>query len=221
MADIITLAEYKTVKGITDTGADIQLQAIIPMVCEFIESYCNRQFGIGNFEEQGEGIVDYQGRFFFRTKNRPIAEVFTLGIKFYGTQQTIPLDVTKLDLFKKDGYMYYCYAYDNLTSVTRDEYRDNFYYTITYSGGMNVPQAVKLAAITAISDMFEALNASKVVSGEVTNKELKSVKIGDYSESYETSSSIFKQLHDKSSGILKTPTILDLLNPYVYRGQSW
>lgn len=221
MSQIITLAEYKTAKGITDSIADNQLNAIIPMINEFIETYCGRKFGIGNFTEQGEGIVDVQGRFFIKTQNRPISVVNSITIKFYGTTTTLTLDPSLLDLFAEDGYMYYCHAYDTLVGIIRDEYKDNFYYTIAYSGGANVPESVKLAAITAISDYYQMMQASKTVSGEIT-QQLKSVKIGDYSESYETgSSSMFNTLHDKSTGVLLSQTVRDLLAPYVARNQSW
>ncbi len=218
MSQIITLSEYKTAKGITDTAGDTQLGAIIPMINSFIETYCNRQFGIGNFTEQGEGIVDSQGRFFFKVKNRPISVVNSIIIKFFGTLVSLPLNPALLDLFAEDGYMYYSHAYDNLVGIIRAEWRDNFYYTLTYSGGQSVPPAVKLAAITAISDYYQMLNANKVVSGEVS-QQLKSVKIGDYSESYDNV--MFNKLHDVSTGAILSPTVTMLLGPYVYQGQSW
>ncbi len=222
MPQIITLTEYKTAKGITDSASDTQLDALLPLVSDSIEDYCNREFGVGNFTEKAEGIVDYQGRFFIRTRQRPIAQVFTIDIRWFGTLQSMPLNVAFLDLFEKEGYMYYAHAYDTLVGIIRDEYKDNYYYTISYSGGMPVPKAVKLAAIMALSDLFETMNAVTLASGVLTNNQLKSVKIGDYAESYETgSSSKFNQLHDKTTGVLFSQTVRDLLNPFVYRGQSW
>lgn len=220
MADVISLAEYKQLKGINDNTSDVQLEMLIEMVSEAIQSYCNRTFGVGNHVEQNEGVVDYQGRFFFKVVNRPIAEVQSVQVKFYGTQQILDIDVDKLDLFAKEGYAYYCHAYDFLVGIIRTEHKDNFYYTIAYSGGQPVPKAVKLAAATAIGDLYEMLSANKTVSGEV-NKELSSIKIGDYSESYNTSSKMFNTLHDKNTGAIFSQTVVDLLAPYVYKGQSW
>ncbi len=189
------------------------------MVNDFIENYCHRKFGIGIFTEQGEGIVDVQGRFFIKMRNRPVDVVNSITIKFYGTTTQMSLNPALIDLFAEDGYLYYCHAYDNLVGIIRNEYRDNFYYNITYSGGQEVPATVKLAAVTATSDMFQMLNANRVVSGEIT-QQLRSVKIGDYTESYDTNN-MFKSLHDRETGAMLSQTVMDLLDYYVARGQSW
>jgi len=221
MAEILSLAEYKTVRGITNTSNDTQLAAIIEMVNNYIENYCNREFGNGVFSERNQGIFDYLGRYVFHVKNKPISTVSSVSIRFFGVPTPLNLDPTKLDIFGKEGYCYYSSYVDPGLVVIREEYKNNFYYDITYSGGQAVPKAVQLAAITAVGDTFNYFQKT-TISGTQTTGELTSVKIGDYSESYETSrENSFSQMHDTKTGLVLTKTVTDLLNPFKIAGQSW
>ncbi len=222
MADIISLAEYKTAKNITTSEYDAQLTALIPMVNGFIEEYCGRPFGPAEYTEQNEGIIDSLSRYFFKVKNRPIISVQDITLKFTGASSDMTVDTDNIDIFADAGYIYYSYDLSQPTAVLREEYRNVFYYTITYSGGAAVPYPVKLAAITMLGDTFEYFNRvnTAVASGTQNIGDLKSVKIGDYSESYETGQGLFTSQHDKTTGIMMTQTVKDLLTPYKYHGQS-
>ena len=44
MANLITRAEYKAYAGLTTPNQDVQIDSIIPGVCEFVETYCKRKF---------------------------------------------------------------------------------------------------------------------------------------------------------------------------------
>jgi len=44
MADLITLTEYKTYRNIGSDTKDTQHGALVPIVSEFVENYCNRKF---------------------------------------------------------------------------------------------------------------------------------------------------------------------------------
>lgn len=44
MANLITLAEYKAYAGLNTPNQDAQINAIIPGVCAYVETYCNRRF---------------------------------------------------------------------------------------------------------------------------------------------------------------------------------
>lgn len=221
MTAILTLPEYKTARGITSNTYDNQLEAIIEMVNDYIESYCNREFGEGVFTERREGIVDYTGKFLFYTKNKPINSVAAISVRFFGTDVPLAVDVTKLDIFSKSGYCYYSWMFDPSIAVIRPEYRNQFYYDITYSGGKPVPKAVTLAAITAVGDVFRSYQESTASGGETPTGNLKSMKIGDYSETYETNDTIFKNTHSATTGLILTKTVADLLQPYRLQDQSW
>jgi Phage gp6-like head-tail connector protein len=228
MADILDLTQYKTYKGITTTEYDGQLSAYIDSTNKFIEEYCNREFGPGEYSEQREGIVNHLSAYVFNVQNKPIVSVQSVALKFIGTTEELSVDTTRLDIFKKAGYMYYSHQLTPATTVLRPEYRENFYYTITYSGGEAVPSPVKLAAVTMVSDTFEYFNRTNtaLASGTQQVGELKSVKIGDYSESYATGDSLYRSMHGTRSGsegggFVLTQTVKDLLTPYRAQGQSW
>jgi len=231
MADILTLEQYKTYKGMTTTEYDGQLSAYIDSTNTFIEEYCNREFGPAEYEEQKEGLINSVSDYVFSVQNKPIISVQSVALKFRGTTEELAVDVTRLDIFKKAGYMYYSNALSPPKIVLRSEYRNNFYYTITYSGGEAVPSPVKLAAVTMVSDTFEYFNRTNtaLASGTQQVGELKSIKIGDYSESYATGDSLYRGMHSSSSGssgaegsgFVLTQTVKDLLTPYKAQGQSW
>ncbi len=48
---VITLAEYKALKGITGTTQDAQITALIPVVQDEIITFCNQDWGAGTVDE--------------------------------------------------------------------------------------------------------------------------------------------------------------------------
>jgi hypothetical protein len=57
MADLITLDDYKSSKGITSTTRDGKLQNLITQITQLIEHYCNRKFT--QFATSGNGKVEW------------------------------------------------------------------------------------------------------------------------------------------------------------------
>jgi len=218
MAQIISLSEYKTAKNILGTEYDAQLSLIIGMANDYIENYCHRKFGAAEYTERNEGIVDEFGRHIFSAKNTPVISVQSIDMHYIGVPAAYAVPVSQLDIMNSEGYIYYCAPFQQ-GYVLRDEYEmEGYYYDITYSGGATVPPAVQLAAITMVSNNFEYLNrtSSMTSSGvQVGTKELASITIGDYSESYKNTA-----VGDKN-GTMLTQTVKDLLAPYVTMGQSW
>ena len=223
MATILSLAEYKIAKNITTTDYDVQLASLIGMADSWIESYCNRVFGSGTYTEQYQGVLDSNGRYFFKVKNKPITSITSIDIHFFGVSEALSVDVDELDVFNAFGYAYYSWVLDPSIAVIRVEYRNSFYYNITYVGGESaIPAAVQMAATYIISNTFEYLNRtnSATASGVANVGELSGVKIGSYSETYETSERIFTKLHSGDIGLVLTPTVKALLDPYVSKGQN-
>ena len=48
---VITLAEYKTIRGITGTTQDAQISALIPIVQDEIIQFCNQDWDAGTADE--------------------------------------------------------------------------------------------------------------------------------------------------------------------------
>ena len=224
MATILTLSEYKAAMGITSTQYDAQLTALLPGVNEFIEAYCKRIFGAGLYTEKREGIVNQYGEYLFNVNNKPIINVQSIAVKFRGVASTMAVTVAQLDIFEKAGYMYYSDVLNPSVAVIRPEYLYNFNYTIIYSGGANVPEPVKTAAIKMLSDTFEYFKGTSttIQSGMTSNNvNLKGVKIGDYSETYmQGDRTLYASMNKGGKGIALTQTVKDLLAPYIAQGQS-
>jgi len=219
--EILTLTEYKTLKGIVDTSNDTQISAILPMISDWIKKFCNRSFESTIYTENKKGLIDSLGRLVFYVQHLPITSVTSIDLKYYGTTATISLDVTKLDIFEEGGYMYYAYNQGFLDGVVlRDEYTNNFYYTVVYVGGDEVPSPVKLAATYIVSDTFKYLSENVIPSGEVSKGAFKSFKLSEYWEEYESANDLFKTAYNKSSGLIISPTVLSLLQSYKRWGQS-
>ena len=222
---ILTLTEYKTAMGITDNTNDTQLSALIAQANDFIEKFCLRNFGVGTYEEQREGIFAWDGRFMFVVKNKPIDKVNSVKVKFFSVTDELDVNLDYLDIFKNEGYCYYAYTFNPSIGVIRPEYRDTFYYTINYDGGMEAPETVKLACVYLVSDTFRYLSENRPNEGE-TNIQgvVDSVSIGDFKETYNNSkNNIFLQTHNEKTGMILSQTVRDLLIPYISNGvaQSW
>lgn len=219
MADIISLEEYKTAKSITTEEYDARLTPIIAGVNKFIESYTKRIFGPARYTEKRRGIIDREGKIFLQMKQSPVTFVESLKVKYFGVQQEITLDREKIDLFE-EGYGYYYAPINNGNIILRNEYRENFSYTVIYSGGEAVPADVKLAAIQMTSNAFEYLERThSVASGTENASKLRRIDIGDYSEWYSDTDKLLSA-DAKENGMMITQTVAELLKPYRRQGQS-
>lgn len=220
---ILTLSEFKTSKNIQVSTYDAQIEMLAGMVEDAVEKYCGRKFGEAEYEETHEGVTDARGFYLFICNILPVKEIASVKIRYYGTATDLTVDVSKLDLFKSDGCAYYAYATDPSVSVIREEYRDNFYYTIKYTGGYaEIPAGVKFAVLDALSTTFKYYFndritdcATEVPAGEVTN-----MSLGDYSITRESSNDLLKTQLNANTGIVLTQTVKDLLRPYKVMGQS-
>jgi len=219
MATILTLEQYKTAKGITTNDYDNKLNAVIPGVNNFIEKYTQRQFGVAEYTEKRHGVIDRTGKMFVQMKQTPVVSVRSLQVKYFGVTSPLVLDPDNLDLFS-EGYAYYYAPINNGQQVIREQYRDNFSYTVIYSGGEAVPESVKLAAIYMTSNAFEYfVRTNSVASGSETTGQIRKVEIGDYTEWYADSDKLLMS-GGKDKGMMVTQDVIDLLKPYKRQGQS-
>lgn len=221
MADLITLSEYKAVKGVTTSDFDTQISALIPYASEYAKAYCNRNFELEEYTELKRGVVDNLGRFLFFMKERPVTSVVSVTVQFIGSDSTIEITPSDLTLIAQSGYAFYVKGLINNRTLIREEFQDQFYYTIVYSGGTsNIPGPVKLAVADMVHNVTEYLNRTNTVlpSGIVATGELRAIKIGDYEERYSRQSIFADTIKD--TGMVLTQTAMDLLAPYKKMGQS-
>jgi hypothetical protein len=223
MANLITSQQFKNAKGITVSTYDTQIDTLLPLVSNYIEEYCHRKFGIDTYTEKRRGVVDYEGRYVFHVKNSPINSITSVSLRFFGTTQNLAVDTTRLDIFEEAGYALYSWILNPSVSVIRAEYRNDFYYTITYNGGEAVPGAVQLACINALADTLDYYYGQPTTSGDGSvGTADKDFTIGDYTErNIGGNRSTFGSLHDTTTGIILTQTVKDLLAPFISYDQGW
>ncbi len=131
MAALITLDDYKTIKGIStsNTEDDAKLTSIIDGVSIFVQSYCSRNF----IDYYSTALVEYYDNFYkadlIQLNNFPVVEVVSVSSKNLGE--------TAYTLIDPSGY-----ALDALTdSIFRlDSSSGSYRYTMWAEG----PKAVKV-----------------------------------------------------------------------------
>lgn len=141
--NLITTQEYKNYVGISSTTQDIQINAIIPKVSEFVKTYCRRTF------------VDYTGD--------PKTEVFSGGVRY--TPQEFPVtQVLSLEYSNDYGNTYtelMEYVDFVLDSTTQEivpigaysefDTKPNSYRLTYFAGYETVPGDLKLAVMDLVT----------------------------------------------------------------------
>lgn len=220
---ILTRQEYKQAKGISGSGLDAQIDALLPMIDDAIKRYCKWNIEKGTFTEKREGFIDHRGFYMFAVLNYPVESVSSIEVSFYGATSPMTVDVSQLDIFSKAGYMVYASTLLPGTEVIRDEYKNNFYYTIEYVGGLDVvPEGIKMAAVMALSDAMTYFYGDQVASGNSTiNGSVKQMKVGDYSVTMESTTDKLKVSGNTGEeGIILSTTVKQLLKPFIHTGQN-
>lgn len=206
------------IEGITDA----QLDNMAITASRLVDDYCKRTFGPTTEEEQRIGVMDIQGRYFFQMKKKPVVKVNFIKIKYVGFPTAlIDIPPNALDLFKKDGYALYAQAYFMRTQgiVIRDEYKGDFYYIINYDAGAEIPKPVSVATAMMVQNF---LTSVILASGTGTKQTIESAdSIGSY-ESMSFSVNFNKSgMFSEKTGRIFSVTVRDILDRYVYMGQSW
>lgn len=218
---LITKDYYKTAKGITTESFDNQIEAIIDMVSSAIIDYTSNPFCENSYTERANGIVDFRGFYLINMKHRPVISVSSLQIKFYGTDTVFNLAPEKLDLFPEYGYAYYADVFPPGIDIIREEYRNNFYYDITYTAGSDViPSAVMMATVMAVSDTFNYWYGDQIDSNNKPLGDTKSASVGEQSITFETRSDKLAKFSSNDGNIVLSPLVKSLLSQYVITGQG-
>jgi len=162
MTDLITLAEYKTFKGITSDTQDTVISAIIPTTTALIESYCGRVF-------RTAAGLPATIEFFDAYANEVQMEGFPLiSVDYVGTSEDGGLTYVQLveDAVDKSGYFvdntdsnYSRVRMQRPTSKFLTTYDTPYkslvvHYLYGYSAA-NMPEDLKLAAYSLVEYYLE------------------------------------------------------------------
>lgn len=142
MADLVTLAEYKSFVGITSTNFDTEVKSLIPMISEYVKTYCDRTF-IDYYDdskvETFAGGVPY-----FLLKEFPINSIDSVEwSQDYGKTYTTLVEFTDYVIDTE---------HDRIAPINKDvfpKYTNG--YRVTYTGGYEkLPQDLKLAVLSLV-----------------------------------------------------------------------
>lgn len=178
-------SEYRT-KTSLDVSAksDEQLTAYIDRATFLIEAYLGGSVRTKTYQETQRCVIDFPNNgVHIQLDHSPILSVDSVSLE-YGPGHVIELTTSTVRVNKDAGYLeYFGIAPVNSISVgVRDITDTNIkpFATVVYTAGYNeIPERVVLATIRLVDQLIN----------QETNQvqTVKSVKIGEYSESYESS----------------------------------
>lgn len=187
---LCTLAEAKTMLGITGTDYDEILTRLINRGTDIIQNYCKRTFDDATYTEKWDG--DNTGT--YNVKHYPINSI--TGIYYLVSDY----DSDTWDTLDDDFY-----TYDSASGIVYCEtpFHKGMYrnWKITYNGGYaTIPQDIKEACVDIVTYLYNKKNS----------KGIKVERVGDRSVEWfaATGSSIIKELGlDDILDAYRTPTI--------------
>lgn len=160
------------------------LDSFLEIASEMVNNVTWRAFWDGPHTEEGQTIVDKEGRVFVATKSKFIDSVTSLVFKI-GSSATITANVSNIDLYKSAGYMYYSTLLNlewgfpaNMLSLA-----DKVKYEIVYtcqSGKNTAPWAVKLATAMIARNLLKSQKNYETSGITGSNATAESFTSGDY-----------------------------------------
>jgi len=202
----LTVAEYKA-KTSLDVSAktDTQLTNYIERATYLIEAYIGGTIRTTVYSEKKNCIIDYPNQgVHIQMDHAPIAEVTSVSLVYNPTYE-VELEVDNIRINEQGGFLEYFGL--NLTNALIASVQDvstatiKPVATVVYTAGYDeIPTRVELATIRL---------ADQLINAEVAQiTPIKSISIGEYSESYDTKSNPF------SIGKIGTDEVVELLKDY-------
>lgn len=144
MANLVSLAEYKSYVGINSTNQDTELNSIIPKVSQYVKTYCNRSF----IDYYNEEKIEYNsgGSTYIYLKESPISVISSVEYSSdYGQTYTSVAEFTYYVYNPQDDRVEWVYDSNGFTKGVNA-------WKITYTGGFeSTPEDLKLAVLDLIT----------------------------------------------------------------------
>ena len=169
MSDLLTLADYKSIAGVTGTSKDTQIAAVIPAASQAIRSYTDRDFGSAEATEDRDYLYDWSG--FLNIDDASAVNSVqlagsTLGSNVYLAQPAggpvyTWIELPQRGLSPEMGFTY------NLDVFLRERGTQAVTVTVNADWGWPVvPADVKLAAVWTVSEFMREASPSGAVASE-------------------------------------------------------
>lgn len=169
MADLLTLADYKTIAGITGSTQDTQITAVIPAASQAIRSYTDRDFASTEVTEDRDYLYDWSG--FLSIDDASAVNSVSLAGSTLGTNAWLAqpaggpiytwIELPQRGLSPEMGFTY------NLDVFLRERGTQAVTVTVNADWGWpDVPADVKLAAVWTVSEFLRESSPSGAVASE-------------------------------------------------------
>jgi len=184
---------------------DEQLNAYINRATYLIEAYLGGSVRTKTYEERQKCVIDYPNQgVHIQLDHAPILSVTSVTLE-YSPNYIISLTTTTVKISSEAGYLEYfgITPESSLIAGVRDISTTNIrpIATVVYTAGYNeIPERVVLATVRLVDQLINQETKE--------NQTVKSVSIGDYSESYDNMSGPF------SLGKIGKDEVVELLKDY-------
>lgn len=165
MRDLITVDDYKIYAGITSLEQDEKLDLLVPMVSNFVKSYCARSF-IDNYDIASSAFTDITQYFsggsdIVYTEEFPIVTVQSVSYsEDYGQTYTTLTEYTDYVVDKQ---------HDRVSIFNAETIESPNYFKIIYKGGYSeTPPEVKLACYDLVEYYMRKESAPRKTQGSVS-----------------------------------------------------
>lgn len=175
MAELLTLADYKAIAGVTGTSKDAQIAAVIPAVSQAIRSYTDRDFGSAEVTEDRDYLYDWSGFLNIddcSAVNSVSLQGSTLGSSLYVVQPARGAVYTWIELPSRGVSPEMGFTYNLDVFLADRNPRQAATVTVNADWGWpDVPSDVKLAAAWTVGEFMR----NPAVSGQVTSESVAEV----------------------------------------------
>ena len=147
MANLITLEEYKTAKGITSANEDAKITPLLASVTQLVRTYCGRSFTDYFSADKTELFSIFWGESFIQLAETPIVSITSVSERDNLAGSYVPLTSYYVD---KDSDSIYKVA-DNGVSTTSFKEGNGSVQVVYKAGWESAPADLKLAVIDLVS----------------------------------------------------------------------
>ena len=152
MANLISLADYKTAEGIQATKDDAKLELLVSSVSQLVKTYCNNTFVDYYSTAKTETFnIDY-GESFVQLTESPVVAITSVKERNSATADYTTLsENTEYYFDAKTDSVYRLMSGDVEKSFERGKGAVQVVYTAGYDGASNLPGDLQLAVIDLIT----------------------------------------------------------------------
>lgn len=145
MADLITLAQYKTAKGLVSSNEDAKITPLLASVSQLVRTYCGREFTTYYSSDKTEYFSIFWGENFVQLSEFPLVSITSVSERNSLTDSYVPIT----NYYPEDSNIYKI-GDDGITASSFSAGPGSV--KVVYKGGyQNIPEDLKQACIDLVT----------------------------------------------------------------------